>query len=67
VDIFCDENIFAPQQGSEMTYIFKEATEKYILNENRMLRYADRKRKKTNFENYLNKVSKFRHKDHIAD
>lgn len=60
VDIFCDEIIFAAQQGSEMQTIFKNAFEKYTVNENKMLRYADRRRKKEAFNNYLNKVSKFR-------
>lgn len=60
VDIFCDEVIFAAQQGSEMQTIFKNAFEKYTMNENKMLRYADRRRKKEVFNNYLNKVSKFR-------
>ncbi len=37
VDIFCDDLIFAAQQGSEMRTIFQEAIDKYVLNENRML------------------------------
>jgi hypothetical protein len=60
VDIFCDDIIFSAQQGSEMTNIFKTAIEKYTVKENRMLRYADRKRKKESFNNFLNSVSKFR-------
>jgi len=60
VDIYCDENIFAAQQGSEMSHIFKEALGKYSVNENRMLRYAARRNKKNAFDDYLNKVSKYR-------
>lgn len=60
VDVFCDEVLFAAQQGSEMERIFKEAFEKYTINENKMLRYSDRRRKKQAFSNYLNRVSKFR-------
>jgi hypothetical protein len=59
VDIFSDSIIFAAQQGSEMKTIFKEAFSKYTINENRMLRYADRRRKKESFSNYLAK-SNFR-------
>ena len=59
VDIFSDPIIFASQQGSEMKTIFKEAFSKYTINENRMLRYADRRRKKESFRNYLTK-SNFR-------
>jgi hypothetical protein len=60
VDIFSDETTFAAQQGGEMQTIFKNAFEKYTINENKMLRYADRRGKKEAFNNYLNKVSKFR-------
>ena len=60
VDIFCDEIIFAGQQGKEMQTIFRNAFEKYSINENKMLRYADRRGKKEDFNIYLNKISKFR-------
>lgn len=54
VDVFCDDVLFSAQQGSEMRTIFKEALNKYSVNENRMLRYADRRRKKESFTKYLN-------------
>lgn len=60
VDIFCDPIIFSAQQGSEMDHIFKESLEKYAVNESNMLRYASRRRKKSELDNYLNKVSKYR-------
>lgn len=60
VDIYCDEIIFAAQQGNEMQTIFRNAFDKYTISENKMLRYADRRRKKEAVNNYLNKVSKFR-------
>jgi hypothetical protein len=60
VDIFCDPLTFDAQQGSEMKIIFKESFEKYTVNENKMLRYADRRRKKKKLNEYLDKVSKFR-------
>ena len=60
VDIFCDETIFAAQQGGEMQNIFREAYNRYTINEGGMLRYADRRGKKKSFDKYLNKVSKFR-------
>ncbi|MGE5383811.1 MAG: DUF6577 family protein [Omnitrophica WOR_2 bacterium] len=60
VDIFCDKIIFAAQQGNEMQTIFKNAFEKYTINENKMLRYANRRRKKEAFNNYIDKVSNFR-------
>ena len=60
VDIFCDEVIFSAHQGTEMRTIFEEAITKYALNQNRMLRYADRRRKKESFNQYLNSISNLR-------
>lgn len=60
VDIFCDKVIFSAHQGSEMRKIFMEVLTKYTLNQNRMLRYADRRRKKENFHQYLNSITNLR-------
>jgi hypothetical protein len=60
VDVFCDDVLFAAQQGGEMATIYRVAFEKHTINENKMLRYANRRRKKEDFSNYLNRVSKFR-------
>ncbi|MCD4732165.1 MAG: hypothetical protein K8R74_16280 [Bacteroidales bacterium] len=60
VDLFCDTVILDAQQGAERDRIFKEVFEKYTVNENKMLRYADRRRKKKEFNEYLNRTSKFR-------
>jgi hypothetical protein len=60
VDIFCDPVIFNAQQGSEMNQIFKEAFEKYTISESKLLRYASRRRRKSELDNYLNEVSKYR-------
>ena len=60
VDVFCDSIIFDAQQGSEMEMIFKESFEKYTVNDNKMLRYADRRRKKKELNKYLNIISTFR-------
>ncbi|MBN4080908.1 hypothetical protein JYT44_00950 [Caldithrix abyssi] len=53
VDIFCDDVIFSAHQGAEMRTIFKEALTKYTINQNRILRYADRRGKKDSFNRYL--------------
>ncbi|MDA3816792.1 MAG: hypothetical protein PF486_05400 [Prolixibacteraceae bacterium] len=53
VDIFCDEIIFSAQQGAEMRTIFSEAFSKYTVNQSKMLRYANRRRKKEVFQDYL--------------
>ena len=60
IDIFCDEIIFSAQQGSEMRTIFFEAIKKYTINENRMLRYADRRRRKDSFKNYWDSIPNLR-------
>ena len=60
VDLFCDTAILDAQQGAEKDRIFKEVFEIYTVNENKMLRYADRRRKKKGFNEYLNRISKFR-------
>jgi len=57
VDIYCDDVIFASQQGSEMRTIFETALTKYAINQSRMLRYANRKGKKESFTKYLNSIS----------
>lgn len=52
VDIFTDEE-FAYLQGSEMTIIFKTAFGRYTISESKLIRYADRKRKKEQLLEYL--------------
>jgi hypothetical protein len=53
VDIFCDEVIFSAQQGAEKRTIFKEAFTKYTINQSKMLRYADRRRKKEELNQFV--------------
>lgn len=60
VDTFCDKVVFSAQQGAEMRTIFNEALSKYSVNQNRMIRYADRRRKKESLKQYLNSVTNLR-------
>ena len=60
VDIFCDNVLFAAQQGAEMRTIFNEALSKYTVNQSKMLRYANRRKKKIAFNNYLQTISNYR-------
>src|SRR5690606_28333090 len=53
VDIFCDDVIFSAQQGAEMRNIFKEVFAKYTINQSKMLRYADRRRKKEELNQFV--------------
>ncbi len=52
VDIFTDEE-FAYLRGNEMTTIFKTAFERYTISESKLIRYADRKRKKEQILEFL--------------
>lgn len=58
VDIFCDEVIFSAQQGAEKRTIFEGAFAKYTINQNKMLRYADRRRKKDELNQFIKSISK---------
>ncbi len=57
VDIFCDDVIFSAQQGAEKRTIFEEAFEKYTINQSKMLRYADRRRKKLELIQFVKTIS----------
>ena len=56
VDLFCENVLLSAQQGAERDRIFSEAFERYAINENRMLRYADRRSKKKEFSDYINSL-----------
>lgn len=61
VDIFCDDVVFAAQQGAEMRTVFKEAFAKYTINQSKMLRYADRRRRKESLGKYLKSITDLGH------
>ncbi|MBV6512440.1 MAG: hypothetical protein FMNOHCHN_01937 [Ignavibacteriaceae bacterium] len=60
VDIFCGEDIFAVQQGTELKTIFREALIKYTVNHSKMMRYADRRGKKEQLGRFLKSFSNLR-------
>lgn len=53
VDIFSDIE-FEYLQGNEMALIYKSAFERYTISESKLIRYADRKRKKKPLLDFLN-------------
>ena len=53
VDIFSDEE-FVYLQSNELVLIFKSAFERYTISESKLIRYADRKRKKKALLDFLN-------------
>lgn len=56
VDLYCDKDLFSFYQGREKSIIFKEAYEKYTVNNSKLLRYAARRGKKEEIENYINQI-----------
>jgi hypothetical protein len=60
VDIFCDSITFSAQQGSEMRTIFETAFTKYTVNQSKILRYTNRRRKKENFIEFISTISNLR-------
>jgi hypothetical protein len=57
VDIFCDEVLFAAQQGHEMRIIYEEAFGKYSINRDKMLRYAQRRNRRKALQAYIESIS----------
>lgn len=57
VDIFCDKIIFSAYQGNEMKTIFITAYNKYAINENKLLRYANRRGKKEQLIKYIELIN----------
>jgi len=53
IDVFCDSELFAAQQGSELETIFKTAFEKYTINKTKLLRYSYRRKRKTELLEFL--------------
>jgi len=56
VDVFCDKSIFNSIQGAEMIALFENALDKYTINMDRLFRYAGRRGKKSEMEQYIEKI-----------
>ncbi|MFD2101423.1 DUF6577 family protein [Flagellimonas iocasae] len=54
VDIYCDPELFSTFQGAELKRIYQAAFDRYDINKAKMLRYADRRTKKTEVELLIN-------------
>jgi len=61
VDIFSEPAIFVAQQGRELVFIYNNIFSKYTVNKNKMLRYADRRKKKKALLNHLITKTDFSH------
>ena len=60
VDIFCDKIIYSTFQGNEMKNIFYNAFKDYTININTLLRYAQRRGKKSEIEQYIFENTNFK-------
>ncbi|MCK0125836.1 hypothetical protein MWU76_15705 [Gelidibacter sp. F2691] len=54
VDIYCDQIIFAAQQGAELKRIYQAVFEKYDVNSAKLLRYASRRNKRDEINHFIN-------------
>lgn len=53
VDIYCDPVIFAAQQGAELKRIYQAVSDKYKVNTTKMFRYASRRNKRDEIDNFI--------------
>ena len=57
VDLFADKVIFSALQGNEMRNIFSQAIGEYTVNWSALYRYADRRSKNEEMENYIKSLN----------
>lgn len=56
VDIYCEPELFSTFQGAEMKRIYQSSFEKYLINNSKMLRYANRRGKKIEIQELINDI-----------
>ncbi len=56
VDLYCNKNLFYFLQGYELVNIYKNAFDKYTINRSKLLRYADRRRKKAEIDEFIKSI-----------
>ncbi len=56
VDLICDKDILFAYQGRELQHIWENAFNKYTVQQDKLLRYADRRRRKREITEYLKKI-----------
>ena len=53
VDLFCDKRLFKAYQGNELANIYRNAFGQYTINKTKLARYATRRGKKPEIEEFL--------------
>jgi hypothetical protein len=56
VDLYCDTDVLYAYQGSELKHILENAFREYTIQQDKLLRYADRRGKKEEIKRYLKKI-----------
>lgn len=56
VDLFADDVIFSAYQGKELSTIYQEAFNAYTINIKKLLRYADRRKKRPKLTDFLERL-----------
>ncbi|SHH48902.1 hypothetical protein SAMN04488109_4014 [Chryseolinea serpens] len=56
VDLVCDTDIFYAYQGRELEYIWENAFSRYTVLQDKLLRYASRRRRKREISEYIKKL-----------
>lgn len=56
VDLYCDKNLYYFVQGNELLNIYKNAFDKYTINQSKLLRYADRRRKRKQIDDFIKSI-----------
>ncbi len=56
VDLVCDKEILYAYQGRELQHIWANAFNRYTVQQDKLLRYADRRRRKQEITEYLRKI-----------
>lgn len=56
VDLYCDTEIFYFYQGRELSHVWENAFSKYTIQRDKLLRYADRRRKKQDVLKFLTQI-----------
>ena len=57
VDLFCDKRLFKAYQGNELVHIYQNVFSQYSINMTKLVRYAARRGKKPEIEEFIEKLN----------
>lgn len=58
VDLYCDKKLFYFVKGNELANVFRNAFDKYTINQSKLLRYADRRQKKIKIDELIKSINR---------